>query len=101
MCLSGSSCLSLSQLMLSREGTHEEEPMGQPFINLVAPRLIKMKLAWTLQAFTLLLVFVPPVTTVEPSYRFRRRMFTSSSANLGLIRCLVPHGRASRCVHSF
>ena len=27
--------------------------------------------------------------------RIRRRIITSFSANLGLIRCLAPHGRAS------
>lgn len=38
-----------------------------PFMHLVAPCLIRMKLAWTLQAFTPLLFSVPPVAVVEPS----------------------------------
>ena len=33
--------------------------------------------------------------------RERETVITSFPANLGLIRCLVPHGRAGRCVRSF
>ena len=36
---------------MSRKGTLEEELYGHPFMHMVAPRLIRMKLAWTFASF--------------------------------------------------